>query len=159
MFYLFQANKNYPVQWYQKYVSNLYPDCDELWQRRKESFAFNGDVWYRTSSEKNLCQIIWRKRQNLKISLICTKTILCVLPVLVIDGCECVWSSHNKSVLSIKSYSHFISDRKKREISDTLSSALWQKNQPDVPSKQCNLSDIHNVFVYEFDFADTKWTL
>jgi hypothetical protein len=72
-----------------------------------------------------------------------------------ISGRHIMKVSGHKSESSSNSYSHFVSDKKKREISDTLSLALGLPNESK-PEGQRNENDFANISGVEFEFEESK---
>lgn len=115
---------------FHNYTSNLNTDLNDFWQRSRDVFHQQDGVWYLNSAVGKITLTSWRTFLNIKenLSLQYKKrsiraTSITVLDVGGISGCLIMKVSAHKSE-SLKSYSHFVSDQKKREVSDTLSSAF-----------------------------------
>ncbi|XP_062591459.1 uncharacterized protein LOC134252942 [Saccostrea cucullata] len=160
--YELPGNKNCPVFSFQKYLSKLNPNKSDLWQRPRDSFDPDADVWYVNASVgKNSLASFMSDISNVgKLSKIYRNhsvraTSITVLDVAGISGRHIMKVSGHKSETSLKSYSHFISDGKKREISETLSAALGHQHTtqenviPETVTE--NLSDLASVFAEDFE--------
>lgn len=77
-------------------------------------------------------------------------TSITIMDVEGISGSHIMKVSGHKLKSSLKSYSHFISDQKKREITDTLSSALGQQNDQWIQFLQ-DLEALSDVFRENFE--------
>jgi hypothetical protein len=74
-----------------------------------------------------------------------------------ISGRHIIKVSGHKTEASLKSYSHHVCDRKKREISDTLSSALGHQSARggvDTGIPQLSLDDVSSVFNDDFSLEE-----
>lgn len=139
-----------------------------MWQRPRDSFSSDDDVWYVNASvwENSLATFmsdisnVGKLSQAYKNHYV-RATSITVLDVAGISVRHVMKVSDHKSETSLKPYSHFISDDKKREISETLSAALGHQqktNENVVPETVTeNRSDLTSVFAddFELDLLDS----
>ena len=137
-------------------MSKLHADRSDLWQRPKDSFTDDG-VWYcdiplgKNSLSELMVKIseygnLSRKYKNHSVRA----TSITVLDTAGISGRHITKVSGHKSEGSLKSYSHHVSDAKKREISDVFSKALCSD-----PKKVCDNptnDDFPDVDIFSDDF-------
>ncbi|XP_062574912.1 uncharacterized protein LOC134236784 [Saccostrea cucullata] len=162
--YEIPGNSNCPVVSFKKYIEKFSPDRNDLWQRPRDTFNQDDDVWYMNSpvGKNTLSQFMMEISKVGKLSReyrnhSVRATSITVMDIGGISGRHIMKVSGHKSKASLKSYSHFVSDKKKREISDTLSSALGHKMVSETPQLQ-DLGDLSDVFKDDFELEPVNVT-
>lgn len=151
----FSGNPFCPVKSFLKYISKLNPKKNDLWQRPKDSYSLEDDVLYVNAAVgKNKSSSFMMDIS--KIALLSCEyrnhfvraTCITALDIARISGRHIMKVSGHKTETSLKSYSHYVSDTKKREISETLSTALGQTDVKETEENLPNLDidDIENIF-------------
>ncbi|KAJ8320533.1 LOW QUALITY PROTEIN: hypothetical protein KUTeg_002120 [Tegillarca granosa] len=137
----------------------------DLWQRPKDSFLASDSTWYYDAvlGKNTLSELMSKISETGKLSRVYKNhsvraTSITVLVTVGISGIHISRISDHKSESSLKSYSHHVSDSKKREISDTLTNALCS-----APKKNCevesngnsgSLCDINDIFYSGFELEN-----
>jgi hypothetical protein len=120
-----------------------------------KSYSPDDDVWYvNTAVGKNkLSSFMMDISKIAQLSCVyrnhsVSTTCITALDIAGIGGHHIMKVSGHKSETSLKSYSHYVSDTKKREISETLSTALGQTDVKETEENLPNLDidDIENIF-------------
>jgi hypothetical protein len=128
--YSIPGNMACPVLSFRKYLSKLNDECPDLWQRPLDSFI-DEDRWYCNApiGKNPLGGFMKRISAAAKLSMMYTNHSVRATHISTLDdaGYEArhiMRMSGHKSEASIRSYSHRLSDRKKRCIANTLAASV-----------------------------------
>ncbi|KAL5006936.1 hypothetical protein ScPMuIL_015742 [Solemya velum] len=159
--YKIQGSPCCPVTSFEKYIAKLNPNRDDLWQRPKDEFSTEDEIWYINApvGKNTLSKLMVEISKLAKLSCEYTNhsvraTSITLMDISGISGRHIIKVTGHSSEASLKHYSRFCSVGKKREMSDTLSSALGQseetrcqtENLPDL-----NLENINDIFNEDFE--------
>ncbi len=129
--YELPGNPACPVRAFEKFVSKLNPDLDDLWQRPLEQFVTESTCWYYRMpiSIGNLAGFMTKISKSAGLSVAYTNHCIRSTHISILDENDfsvgqIMRSTGHKSESSIKSYANRLSDKKKRKISDALSTAV-----------------------------------
>ena len=143
-----------PVASFEKYLSKLSPFRGDLWQRPRDSYLMEDASWYaNTPIGKNPIAGFMSEISNIgKLSQRYTNHSIRATSITLLDDAEIpdrhiIKVSGHKNASSLKSYSHHVSEQKKRKISDILVNAT---SGPVIPM-EAHISDIENIFNEPFD--------
>ena len=143
---------------YLLYTSKLHPNRDDLWQRPRDAFLPSDDVWYMDIpvGKNTLSSIMSEISRIGKLSCVYKNHSVRATSITLMDeagiaGRHIMSVSGHQSETSLKSYSHHVSNTKKREISDTLSAALGHETGQPTPEQTLDLNDNTSVFNDDFE--------
>ncbi len=129
--YSLPGNPACPVLSFRKYLSKLHPDLDCLWQRPLDMFVPDNACWYyRMPVSSNTLGDMMKTISNFAgLSQEYTNHCIRSTHITVLDENDfsvgqIMRSTGHKSESSIKSYASRLSDKKKRKISDALSTSV-----------------------------------
>jgi hypothetical protein len=138
--YEIKGNPACPVTSFRKYVMKLHPDCDCLWQRPLDAFDEDSDTWYynRPIGKNPLGQLMKDISKMAKLSILYTNHSVRSTHITTLDNAgyearHIMRTSGHKSECSIRSYSHRLTDQKKRDIAHTLAQTAGLESVPDPP--------------------------
>ena len=135
-----------PVTSFKRYLEKLHPEIDALWQRPLDSFNFEDPTWYcKTPLGKNtlgtmMSQISKVGGLSKKYTNHCIRaTAITALDDAGIEARHIMRASGHKSESSIRSYACRLSEKKKKELSATLSNVLKKPEVIPVVSSSENV--------------------
>lgn len=147
-----QDSEMCPVRCFKQYINKLHPDCNDLWQRPRDSFLSSDNTWYcKTPLWKNtLCQIISNISQIASLSKRYTNhciraTSICALDRAGFEARQIIRATGHKSELSIKRYSRRLTEGTKQKMSDALSTVLMGPSEPSSSKHQDSVSVIDDI--------------
>ncbi|CAC5384014.1 unnamed protein product [Mytilus coruscus] len=124
-----------PVLSFKLYLEKLHPALDELWQRTKDSYDISDTTWYRKApiGKNSLAVMMPEISERAKLSRRYTNHSIRATSITAMDeaGIEArhiMRASGHRSEASIHSYSKRLSEKKQREMSDSLNNILQSGN-------------------------------
>ncbi|XP_065927617.1 uncharacterized protein KIAA1958-like [Magallana gigas] len=125
------GNSNCPVMSFEKYIAKLNADCDSLWQRPKTSIDDHSPVWYDNMvvGKNVLGSMMQRISKDAGLTCVYTNHCIRATCITMLDECgyesrHIIGISKHKSESSLKHYSSKLSNSKKRNMSDALTTKL-----------------------------------
>ena len=143
-----------PVKTYEMYINKLEPKNPYLWQQAKEKVTWDDDTWFtkEPQSKNKIGGLLTKLSTDAKLSKNYTNHCVRATCVTLLDrsGFEArhiMTVSGHKKVESIQSYANVTSNAKKREMSESLASAMImspKRNKTTETDKIPN-NDIQNM--------------
>ncbi|XP_061191067.1 uncharacterized protein LOC133198896 [Saccostrea echinata] len=172
--YEIPGDEKCPVSSLEKYLGKLNPNCESFWQRPKRHINDSDAVWYDNSPVGHNTLGNFMKTISMKAELSTLYTNHCIRATCItsldqrgIEARHIMSVSGHKSETSIKSYSRCVSETKKQEMFDVLSSVVYPSpklglENPVVPTNSCTStseSQLLNLNNCEFETVSTKQLL
>ena len=135
---VFSGNPACPVTSFRKYVSKLHPDNTALWQRPLDTFDDESAIWYANSplGVHSIGGFMKQISKMAKLAHTYTNHSVRATHITILDeaGHEArhiMRTTGHKNEASIRSYSHRLSDKKKRDISSTIAASIVLADEPN----------------------------
>ena len=147
-----------PVLSYKSYLERLHLQLDDFWQRPRDSYEKNEQIWYcRSALGKNmLARMMPDISEQAKLSFRYTNhsvraTAITALDNAGIEARHIMRASGHESEASIRSYAKRLSENEKRQMSDSLNNVLvpnvkgtGNENLPVLDSGSAGISSKEN---------------
>lgn len=152
-----------PVKSFKEYIKKLHPECDDLWQRPRESYKLTDSVWYCCSplGKNSLSQMM--PRISTLAGLSCRYTNHCIRATSIstldragFEARHIIWASGHTSEKSVKSYACRLTETTKRQMSDALNNNLsGRMNETNAQTLgDLTTEDLDRIFSCDNEFAD-----
>ena len=144
MFYaLFTDPGSCPVQLFKLYLDKLNPECDALWQKPRQGFVnYSDPTWYEARLVgRDMCERFMKLNLTKSVKLdgdytnhSIRSTVINHLDTAGFEARHIIKLSSHKSEATVKEYATKCPENKRREMFDSLSSAIQLKPKPSATS-------------------------